>query len=88
MSMQKRVVVSLAVSVGLAILLLVLGNRSQSELLFYAQWPGFVAVASVFGIHGGWPESAEKSVWAGVNALTYWPLLFALSFLIKTKRAS
>ena len=51
MSVQKRVVVSLAAS-------------------------------------GGWPESAEKSVWAGVNALTYWPLLFALSFLLKTKRAS
>lgn len=88
MSMQKRVIVSLAVSVCLAILLLVLGNSSQSELLFYAQWPGFLTIASIFGMHGGGNPTVEKSVWAGVNALAYWPLLFALSFLIKTKHAT
>jgi hypothetical protein len=86
MRLRNRVLVSLAVSIGLAILLLIVEEFSQSELFFYAQWPGFFVVASVFGMHGGGPEIAKESLWVGVNALAYWPLLFALSFLIKTKR--
>ena len=85
MRLQNRVLLSLTVSIGLAILLLILGDLSQSELLFYAQWPGFITVASVFGIHGGWPEVAEKGVWVAANALAYWPIVFALSFLVKKK---
>jgi hypothetical protein len=65
MSMQKRVIVSLAVSVCLAILLLVLGNRSQSELLFYAQWPGFLTIASIFGMHGGREPNRRKECLGG-----------------------
>jgi hypothetical protein len=87
MSMQKRLVVSLAVSVCLAILLLVSGNRSQSELFFYAQWPGIITIASIFGTHGGGNPIVEEGIWAGVNALAYWPLVFAQRFLIKRKPA-
>jgi hypothetical protein len=87
MRLPNRVLLSLAVSIGLAILLLILEQHFQSELLFYAQFPGFITLASIFGVHGGYNEILEKSVLVGANALVYWPLLLALSFLIKTKRA-
>lgn len=78
---------ALAVTIGLAILLLILEKHSRSEILMYAQFPGFIVFASIFGVHGGSNEIVEKSVWVGANALVYWPLIFALSFLIKRKRA-
>lgn len=87
MRLPTRILLSLVVSIGLAILLLVLTKHFPSKLFMYAQWPGFIAFASLFGVHGGYNEITEKSVWVGANALVYWPLLFALSFLIKRKRA-
>lgn len=87
MRLQNRVLLSLAVSIGLAVLLLILGEHSQSEVLMYAQWPGFITFASIFGVHGDYNGIAEKSVWVGANILVYWPLVFALSFLITKKRA-
>jgi len=88
MRLRNRVLVSLAVSIVFAVLLLILTEHFRSELLMYAQFPGFITFASIFGVHGGYNEIAEKSVWVGTNALVYWPLVFALSFLIKRKRAS
>ena len=88
MRLRNRVLASLAVSIGLAILLLILENFFRSELFFYAQWPGFIAVVGIFGMHGGGPEIVEGILLVGTNALAYWPLMFALSFLIKRKRSS
>jgi len=88
MRLQNRILLSLAVSIGFAVLLLMLEKHFQSDLFFYAQWPGFITVISIFGVHGGGPELVEETILVGVNALAYWPLVFALSFLIKRKRAS
>lgn len=87
MRLRNRVLLSLAVSIVLAILLLILEGHFPSDLLMYAQFPGFITFALIFGVHGGYNEIPEMSIWVGANALVYWPLMFTLSFLIKRKRA-
>jgi hypothetical protein len=88
MRLRNRVLASLTVSIGIAILLLILAEHSRSKLIILAQFPGFITFASIFGVRGGSNEIVEKSVWVGANGLVYWPLIFVLTFLIKKKRAS
>ncbi len=86
MKLQKRVLLSLVASLAVAVLLLFVGQLTQSKVLFMMQLPGFYAFASIWGIHSGqWNSVAAYSVWVATNALSYWPIIFCLTFFIRNK---
>jgi hypothetical protein len=81
---RKRLLLSLLVSIVIAVLLVIAGQMSHSKGLLVAQMPGLGAFAMIWGIHSSFTPVAW-AVWIAANALVYWPIIFALSFLIRNK---
>ncbi len=84
MPICQRFTFSLLVSVGVSALLFVLLVVTRSKFIFLLQLPGFYASASIWGIHSApTNEAVGALVFGWVNAIAYWPFVFAFSFLFK-----
>jgi hypothetical protein len=72
-----------------ASVILLLGLRAAdaralaiAKPLFIFQFPGFVACASIWGLHSGDGDMIRVSlVWCAANAVAYWPVIFGVSYL-------
>jgi hypothetical protein len=85
-TLRKRVLIALLASIVVAAVLLAVLEATNSKAVFLLQFPGFYLCALIWGIHGSSESKAlEFSVFAVANALVYWPFLFGLSFLRRTK---
>jgi hypothetical protein len=84
MSIRKRFTLSLLISVGLSILFLIVLLLTRSELIFLLQLPGYYASVSLWGVHSG-PSNAALGalVFGWVNAIAYWPFVFACTFFFR-----
>jgi hypothetical protein len=84
MSIGRRFTLSLLVSIGLSILFLILLLLTHSRFMFLLQFPGYYASASLWGVHPGSSNAAVAALLFGwVNAIAYWPIVFACSFCFK-----
>lgn len=83
MSLSRRNLITLIASILLSTALLILERATESKVLLTLQFPGFFACIRIWAIHS-WPENPAKwmIVFGAVNALVYWPIIFALSFLL------
>jgi len=53
LTLRKRALIWLTVSISAAVLLLLLEKATYSKALFLLQMPGFVATVSIWGVHSG-----------------------------------
>ena len=88
MSIRQRLTLSLLGSTGLSILLLVVLLLTHSRLIFLLQFPGYCASVSLWGVHSSPGNAALGAlVFGWVNAIAYWPVVFACSFFLQRKRS-
>ena len=86
MTLRKRVLISLIVSIAAAVLLLAVSRAANSNVLFLPQLPGYFASLSIWGVHSGeWNSVAGAIVVSAANALVYWLVVFGLSFLLRNR---
>ena len=82
MLFRQRLTLSLLISIGLSMLFLVLLRMTHSHIFFLLQLPGFYASAPVLQIQSNSLNAAIGALLFGwVNALVYWPLVLACTFL-------
>ena len=88
MSVRQRLTLSLLVSVGLSILFLVVLLLTRSKVIFLLQFPGYYASVSLWAVRSG-PSNAALGalVFGWVNAIAYWPFVFACTFFFKRNPA-
>lgn len=86
MQLRKRLLLSLAAGVTLAVLLFVALTLSRAEALMWPQYAGLLAIVLTWGPHGGpQAEWVEYAVWVAADTVVYWPILFCASFLVWKK---
>lgn len=84
MRLRNRVLLSLAGSIAAAVLLNCFERLFKSKMLALFELPGLYAFLSIWGVHSGrWNSVEGIFVWLAVNSLAYWPVIFALSFLVR-----
>lgn len=84
MSVRQRFTISLLVSVGLSILFLIVLLLTHSKLIFLLQFPGYYASVFLWGVHSSPGYAALGAlVFGWVNAIAYWPFVFACTFFFK-----